>query len=99
MPTTGRFRCWPPIDPVEDGITEREDAAVRRHQPVAAAVSGGGDVDHRGVEVLAAHGAVEPGVAEGEDAAVGCDQPVAPPSGVATMWVMGAFRCWPAIDP
>ena len=44
--------------------------------PVALAVRGGGDADHGGVEVLAAHGPVEPGVAEGEDAAVGGDLPV-----------------------
>src|SRR5439155_2297615 len=41
---------------------EGEDAAVRRHQPVADAVAVGDERLHRGVELLPAHGAGEGGV-------------------------------------
>src|SRR5438309_1555358 len=49
---------------------EGEDAAVRGDEPVAHSVAVGHQRLDRGVEPVAAHGAVETGVAEGEDAAV-----------------------------
>ena len=63
--------------PVEPGVAEGEDAAVGRHQPVAAAVGGGRHAHHRLVEPDVPRRPVEAGVAEGEDAAVGGHQPVA----------------------
>src|SRR6516225_8432083 len=46
----------------EDRVTEGEYAAVRRNEPVAATVGGGGHPFHRCVHVRAAHGAEVGGI-------------------------------------
>ena len=61
---------------VVPGVAEGEDAAVRGHQPVAPAVTGGRHAHHRLVQVHRPGGAEEAGVAEGEDPAVAGDLPV-----------------------
>ena len=58
-------------------VAEREDAAVGRDEPVAAAGRRGGHADDRHVERGRAGGTEEVRVAEGEDPAVGRDDPVA----------------------
>src|SRR5688572_11853848 len=64
------------------GVTEAEDPAGGRHEPVAVVAVGRGDADDRLHELDVAGGAEEPGaVAKGEHTAVGGDQPVAPAVG------------------
>ena len=59
------------------GVAEAEDPPVGRHLPVPAAVWRRRHAHDRGVERLAAHGAVEAGAAVVEDAAVRGHHPVA----------------------
>ncbi len=62
---------------MEDGVAVGEDAAVRRHQPVAAPVRGSGHPHHGLGEADGSGRAVEDGVAVGEDTPVRRHQPVA----------------------
>src|SRR5207302_282856 len=61
---------------LEQGVAEGEDAAVGRHQPVAAAVVGRSHAHDRLVQLDVARAAEEPAVAEGEDPPVGRHVPV-----------------------
>ena len=50
-------------------------------------------------DALSRNGPEETGVAQGEHPAVGSHQPVAATVGVPAMATMGAFRCFPVMDP
>ena len=63
--------------PVIAGVTEREHAAVRGHQPVTGSVGSRTDADDGPLQDQAAGRPVELRRAEGEDAAVGADEPIA----------------------
>ena len=62
---------------VERRVTEREDPAVGRDQPVAVARRGRRDADDRAVQVHRTRRTVERRITEREDPTVGRDQPVA----------------------
>src|SRR5205807_1494244 len=85
--------------PEEGGVAEGEYAAVRGHQPVAAAGGGGSQGHHGLVEVDGAGGAAEGGVAEGEHAAVRGHQVVPRPEADGAKPTMGWLSLTLPVDP
>ncbi len=92
MPTMGDLRCKAARRTVESSVTVVEDAPIGRHQPVALAVSCGGDADDRLGQVQLRRRPIVDSVAVIEDLPVRGDQPV-------TLAVSGRRRCrrsaWP----